>query len=106
MTANDINFFFTKYFEYYPFLIPLGIIGTWRWSVWGIKKITGLFYKPQKAGFKTTVSIVTPVYNENPQIFSAALSSWAKNKPDEIIAVIDYTDKNCIEVFEKFAKKK
>ena len=105
MTANDINFFFTKYFEYYPFLIPLGIIGTWRWSIWGIKKITGLFYKPQKAGFKTTVSIVTPVYNENPQIFSAALSSWAKNKPDEIIAVIDYTDKNCIEVFEKFAKK-
>lgn len=106
MNYDGFIFFITKYLEYYPFLIPLGFIGIWRWSVWGIKKYIGLSYKPQKTGFKSSVSIVTPVYNENPQIFYNALHSWAKNKPNEIIAVIDYTDKNCIKIFEKFAKGK
>src|SRR3989344_1758889 len=39
-----------------------------------------------------------------PELFSRALESWKKNQPAEIIAVIDYTDKKCIEVFKKFSK--
>ena len=53
----------------------------------------------------TAVSVVTPVYNENPDTFRRSLESWKKNRPKEIIAVIDYSDKVCIKIFRDFAKK-
>ena len=105
MSHDVLIYYLTKYLDFYPFLLPLGIIGIWRWSVWGMKKVTGLFYKPYPSGFKATVSVVTPVYNENPQTFKKALASWLKNRPSEIIAVIDYTDKKCIKIFKQFSKK-
>jgi len=103
---NDINFYLSRYLEWYPFFLPLGFIGVWRWSVWFIKKITGSFYQPQKPGFKASVSIIIPVYNEDPKIFLQALLSWEKNRPTEIIAVIDHTDKQCIEIFKRFTEGK
>lgn len=101
---KDVSFLLYRYLDFYPLFIPLGAIGIWRWSVWGVKKIVGSFYQPTKPGYKTSVSLVTPVYNENPQTFFRALISWAQNRPAEIIAVIDYTDKACIKVFKTFAK--
>jgi len=89
--------------------IPLGIIGLWRWSTWVFKKLCALRYNPILADDSftenSTLSIVIPVYNENPEIFEEALNSWGENKPDEIIAVIDEMDKTCIEIFERFSKK-
>lgn len=84
---------------------PLGAIGIWRWSVWILKKTIAWHYKPIKSsGYKTTLSIITPVYNEKPKIFREALKSWQQNNPKEIIAVIDYSDKVCIKEFQDFAK--
>lgn len=103
---KDVTFLIYRYLDFFPLFIPLGAIGLWRWSVWLTKKIVGSFYKPQKPGYKTSVSLVTPVYNENPQTFFRALTSWTKNHPQEIIAVIDYTDSACIKVFKAFAKGK
>ncbi|OGK22162.1 hypothetical protein A2866_06825 [Candidatus Roizmanbacteria bacterium RIFCSPHIGHO2_01_FULL_39_8] len=102
---SDFNFYLYRYLDLYPFLIPLGFIGVWRWSVWLMKKTVGFFYKSRKTGYKAPVSVITPVYNEDPKTFAAALESWKRNKPEEIIAVIDYTDLACIELFKKFAKK-
>ncbi|MBI2641483.1 right-handed parallel beta-helix repeat-containing protein, partial [Candidatus Roizmanbacteria bacterium] len=104
MTFSDIIFYFRQYSYHYPFLVPLGIIGMWRWAVWVLKEIIGLNYRPKTSVYKGKVSIVTPVYNENPSIFQSALNSWAENNPSEIIAVIDYSDTQCIEVFKKFSK--
>jgi hyaluronan synthase len=104
MQYDDLIYYLSQYQSYFPLLIPLGMIGMWRWSVWGIKKIVGISYKPHKSSYKDSVSLVTPVYNENPDTFTRALASWAKNKPTEIIAVIDYTDKTCIRIFRDFAK--
>src|SRR3989339_276900 len=104
MDIDSLKFFLSRYTEYYPFLLPIGLLGVWRWSVWGVKKIVGSFYKPKKIGYRSSVSVVTPVYNENTDTFTRAINSWAKNKPNEIIAVIDYTDKANIEIFRKFAK--
>ncbi|OGK34612.1 hypothetical protein A3A93_00900 [Candidatus Roizmanbacteria bacterium RIFCSPLOWO2_01_FULL_38_12] len=87
------------------YLIPLGVIGIWRWTIWLIKRVIASFYRPVINRYKSAVSIVTPVYNEDPKIFKTALLSWKANKPDEIIAVIDYTDKKCIKVFDKFSSK-
>lgn len=84
-------------------LIPVGIIGFWRWGLWLIRKLVGLRYQPlQPSGYTTSTSIVTPVYNEDPQTFRNALESWLANGPNEIIAVIDYTDEICIQEFRKF----
>src|SRR3989344_1126380 len=85
---------------------PLGVIGIWRWSVWITKKIVAKKYRPvSENGYSNTLSIVVPVYNENPDIFQKALKSWEDNNPDEIIAVIDYTDTDCIEEFKKFQEQ-
>lgn len=82
---------------------PLGVIGIWRWSVWMTKKVVAKKYRPvNENGYNNTLSIVVPVYNEDPDIFQKALESWVRNNPDEIIAVIDYTDEACIEKFKKF----
>lgn len=84
-------------------LIPVGIIGFWRWGVWLVRKLVGSRYRPlTPSGYTTTTSVVTPVYNEDPQTFRNALESWLINGPNEIIAVIDYTDEICIQEFRKF----
>ncbi|MBI3984740.1 MAG: glycosyltransferase [Candidatus Levybacteria bacterium] len=101
---SDIAFWSEQYLDRYSFLVPLGVIGIWRWSVWMMKEIIGLHYKPRTKPYEAEVSIVTPVYNEDPKVFTKALESWRNNKPSEIIAVIDYTDKTCIQIFEKFKK--
>ncbi len=84
-------------------LIPVGIIGFWRWGIWLIRKVVGARYRPLvPSGYTTSTSIVTPVYNEDPQVFRSALESWLANHPNEIIAVVDYTDEICIQEFRKF----
>lgn len=101
----EIRYYFQYYIDNYPFLIPLGFIGLWRWGVWAFKEIVARQYKPTQKTYNTKVSIVTPVYNENPIIFASALESWLENNPQEIIAVIDYTDTACIDAFKNFTQK-
>lgn len=83
---------------------PLGIIGFWRWGVWLIKKGYATTYRPTKGAFDGTVTVVSPVYNENPKVFARALKSWRDNGVNEIVAVIDYTDERCQAIFEEFSK--
>ncbi|MEZ4674039.1 MAG: glycosyltransferase [Caldilineaceae bacterium] len=81
----------------------MGIIGFWRWGLWLVRKLVGLRYQPLiPSGYTTSTSIVTPVYNEDPLVFREALESWLANGPNEIVAVIDYTDEICIQEFRKF----
>ena len=89
--------------------VPLGLIGVWRWLTWGFKRACAEYYKPidvQPCSPRLSLCIITPVYNENPEIFRKALDSWESNSPDEIIAVIDRSDKSCIEVYNEFSRNK
>lgn len=86
------------------FYLPLGIIGIWRWAVWLLKKAVALRYRAKTLAYSAKVSLITPVYNEDPKVFKKALESWKINKPSEIIAVIDHTDKSSIEIFRQFSK--
>lgn len=105
--ADHLGGAIIKLEEHFWFYIPLGIIGIWRWLVWGLKKTGAAFYKPISEGaFSSSLSIITPVYNENPKTFNLALQSWERNKPDEIIAVIDERDKECIDIFQNFCKSR
>ena len=97
-----------NYYQFIWIYLPLGAIGFWRWSVWLFKKSSSFLYKPKVPCDDThfhKYSIITPVYNEDPKTFAQAIRSWIKNKPDEIIGVIDQTDSRCIEVFRSFEKK-
>lgn len=99
--------FITTYWDLILLYSPIGIIGTWRWSVWLWQKILSFRYRPfpkNEMASKLSLSIVTPVYNENSKTFLQALESWQKNSPNEIIAVIDASDVACIQTFETFAR--
>ena len=79
-------------FEYLWLYFPLGMIGFYRWSVWGFKRMCAQRYEPIQIGVPTyysSLGIVTPVYNEDPALFKKALESWEASYPDELIAVID-----------------
>ncbi len=93
-------------FQYAWLYVPLGIIGVWRWTVWTIKKICSLYYTPIDKSSTQDIkySIITPVYNENPEIFKKAIESWMLNEPNEIIAVIDSREKKCQEIFKQISK--
>lgn len=97
---DDFIFLIYHYIATHPYFIPLGIFGIWRWSVWLFKELIALKYRPKRNFYYSSVSIVTPVYNEDPQVFSKALISWINNQPNEIIAVIDYTNEECVAVFK------
>lgn len=102
---NIIPIELENFIKTYYVLIPFGIIAVWRWTMWLFKKLVGgLFYRPPRyVKFKENVSVISPVYNENPKVFARALTSWCANGVNEIIAVIDYTDKKSINVFDKFS---
>lgn len=98
--------FLSDIFQALLIYIPLSIIGLWRWSYWIVRNITARFYKPQYTVWplgekKPTVSIVTPVYNEDPTTWQQAMESWIKNGVTEIIAVIDKTNTKLIIDFER-----
>jgi len=97
---------FWQLFLYLGIPLPIGVIGAWRWSVWLLRRLIGAWYRPTAPnGYTATTSIITPVYNEDPELFRSALRSWAANEPDEIIAVVDHTDTRCMEQFKEFEEE-
>ena len=100
---ENIGSILLKHWDLIQLYIPLLVIGIWRWSLWIFKKIVTSFYEPIPTnGYKASVSVIVPVYNEDPDTFQLALNSWQKNKPEEIIAVINHSDTACIDVFNQF----
>jgi cellulose synthase/poly-beta-1,6-N-acetylglucosamine synthase-like glycosyltransferase len=108
------NFLPSSLYDYW-LIIPLGVIGTWRWTIWFIKKIVSTLYypitpetkkDPSRSTDDLTVSVIIPVYNEDKKIFRRSLESWWKNKPAEIIAIIDKSDAACIAEFKEFQQGK
>jgi hyaluronan synthase len=101
------DFEFSKYLDVLYLYFPLGLIGAYRWSVWFFKKVVAEWYTPVPENkHQETLSVVVPVYNEDPHLFRMALESWICNRPDEIIAVIDHTDQACREVFQSFQRER
>jgi cellulose synthase/poly-beta-1,6-N-acetylglucosamine synthase-like glycosyltransferase len=85
-------------------LIPIGMLGLFRWGMWLAKRIPALFYRPIQNDYDCSATIVTPVYNEDPVLFRRAIESWIANRPSRIIAVIDVTDTRCMEIAGEYAE--
>jgi hyaluronan synthase len=78
------------------FYIPIGILGVVRWLSWFIRRIPAALYRPYTSAHREPITIVTPVYQEDPDIFRAALESWLANQHvTEVVCVIDTTDHRC-----------
>jgi glycosyltransferase involved in cell wall biosynthesis len=78
--------------------IPLGVLGFVRWLSWLFRQVPATFYRPVVNDHRERMSVVTPVYQEDPTLFRAAVTSWLANDIDEVICVIDYTDTRSIEI--------
>jgi hyaluronan synthase len=78
--------------------IPLGVLGFIRWLSWLFRQIPATFYRPVVNDHRERMSVVTPVYQEDPALFRAAVTSWLANDIEEVICVIDYTDTRSIEI--------
>lgn len=80
-------------------IIPIGILGIVRWASWLIRRLPAVMYRPFEPGHREPLTVVTPVYQEDPVVFRAAVESWLANEGvQEVIAVIDETDTACIEI--------
>ena len=87
-------------------LIPLSIIGLWRWSFWIVRRVCATLYRPNpkpwpKNILRPRVNLITPVYNEDTIVFEEAMQSWIRNGVDEIVAVIDKSNTRHIVDFER-----
>ena len=68
--------------------VPLGAdAGSTRWGAYLVHRVPATLYRPVANGHRESLTVVTPVYQEDPVIFREAILSWQRNGVDEIIAV-------------------
>ncbi|GAA5116010.1 glycosyltransferase [Pseudonocardia adelaidensis] len=87
---------------YYVLGTPLGVLGLIRWGAWLVRRIPAVLYKPVINTHRLPLSIVVPVYQEDPKIFAAAIESWLANDVEEVILVIDASDTTCQDVASRY----
>jgi cellulose synthase/poly-beta-1,6-N-acetylglucosamine synthase-like glycosyltransferase len=87
---------------YYVLGTPIGVLGLIRWGTWLVRRIPAVLYKPIVNNYRLPMSIVVPTYQEDPVIFAAAIESWLANNVEEVILVIDSSDKTCQEVARRY----
>lgn len=73
--------------------IPLGLIGILSWSVWFVRRqLSHHGYTEIVNDFRTTTSLVVPVYREDADVLERCLRTWLAEGPTEIILVVDDRD--------------
>ncbi|MBV9923280.1 MAG: glycosyltransferase [Pseudonocardia sp.] len=87
---------------YYVLGTPLGVLGLFRWACWLIRRIPAVLYRPIVNNYRLSLSIVVPVYQEDPVIFAAAIESWLRNRVHEVILVIDASDARCQQIASRY----
>ena len=84
------------------YYLPIGILGVIRWGTWIVRRIPAALYRPVVNEYRLPLSVVVPVYQEDPDIFAKAISSWLANDVAEVILVIDSSDTVCQDVATRF----
>ena len=55
------------------------MLGLIRWSFWLVRRIPAALYRPVRNDFRLPMSVVVPVYQEDPVVFATAIESWLAN---------------------------
>jgi len=87
---------------YYVLGTPLGLLGLIRWGCWLVRRIPAALYRPVRGSYRLPMTIVVPVYQEDPEVFATAIESWLANDVEEVILVIDVSDRVCQEVAGRY----
>ncbi|HWM02926.1 MAG TPA: hypothetical protein VNP92_11400, partial [Actinophytocola sp.] len=64
---------------YYVLGTPLGMLGLFRWGCWLVRRLPAVLYRPAVGEHRLSMSLVVPVYQEDPHVFAAAIESWLAN---------------------------
>ncbi|TMB56354.1 MAG: glycosyltransferase [Chloroflexi bacterium] len=75
---------------------PLGLVGLISWAVWLSRWMLSRVYRPVTSTFRATVSLVVPVYREDPDVLFRCLGTWLAEEPDELILVVDRADEQIL----------
>jgi cellulose synthase/poly-beta-1,6-N-acetylglucosamine synthase-like glycosyltransferase len=82
--------------------LPLGVLGLIRWSCWLVRRIPAALYRPVVSDHFEAITVVVPVYQEDPELFAHAIRSWLANDVAEVILVIDVSDTDCQQVAARY----
>lgn len=74
---------------------PFGLGAVLAWSIWLYRRTSAHRVAAIDSDFRTTVSVVVPVYSEDPGLLSDCLDSWLAEAPDELILVLDTGEALC-----------
>jgi cellulose synthase/poly-beta-1,6-N-acetylglucosamine synthase-like glycosyltransferase len=100
-TCSEGNHFLYNWHDYLYF-VPLGILGIFRWCFWLVRRIPAALYRPVSNDHRETMSVVVPVYQEDPTMFALAIDSLLANGVEEVICVIDASDKVCQQIAARY----
>jgi hyaluronan synthase len=75
---------------------PFGVAGLLSWSIWFVRRLLSQRARPVVNDFRTTTSVVVPVYREDAAILEQCLATWVAEEPDELILVVDTEDEACL----------
>jgi cellulose synthase/poly-beta-1,6-N-acetylglucosamine synthase-like glycosyltransferase len=84
------------------YYLPIGLLGVIRWTSWLIRRLPAALYRPWHNDHFEPVSVVVPVYREDPTIFARAIESWLANGVAEVILVIDAGDQVCQDIAREY----
>ncbi|HVH20945.1 MAG TPA: glycosyltransferase [Pseudonocardia sp.] len=87
---------------YYILGTPLGVLGLVRWSFWLVRRVPAVLYRPIPDGRALPMTIVVPVYQEDPEILATAIESWLSNAVFEVVLVVDASDPVCRQVAARY----
>ncbi len=87
-----------------PSWVPVSLLGVSVWGTWLTRQALGAVYRPAHDDHRESVSVVVPIWREDPEVVRRCLDSWKLNEPDEILLVIDHSEHALIPVAEEWAR--
>ena len=78
--------------------IPIGIVGVTSWLVWLIRRTLSHRYRPTFNDHRETISVVVPVYREDPDVLERCLRTWISQRPFEVVLVVDDRDDRILDL--------
>ena len=82
-------------------VLGCSLVAIISWSVW-LFRTSSSGYTPFEQNIDEKVSVIIPVYNEDPHLFKACVDSIVANNPDEIIIANDEFSNNSMEFLDSF----
>ncbi len=78
--------------------LPLGLLGAARWTTWLLRRVPAALYRPFRGDPHLLMTVVVPVYQEDPAVLAGALRTWQQPGVAEVVLVVDVTDEACLAV--------